>query len=160
MQIRDFLTGRRQEILSRWCDLIISSYPEQTALFLKKERDRFANPVGAAIAAMAVSVLDNLSVETGPDSLPSAVDDFIKIRAVQDYPPSEAVKFILLLKQAVMDSIPDPGTDPVTYKVYRELDSMIDEAALQVFDKYMQCREKLNEIRIHEIKGRSQGTAV
>ena len=41
MDLQDLLRSKRDVILEQWRHLIYSTYPEETAGFLKRERDRF-----------------------------------------------------------------------------------------------------------------------
>lgn len=63
-----------------------------------------------------------------------ALDAIIRIRAVQDLTPSQAVEFLFLLKPIMRELAPEQ--DQV------RLADRIDRLALMAFDKYMQCRRR------------------
>jgi hypothetical protein len=69
-----------------------------------------------------------------------ALDALIRIRAVQDLTASQAVGFVFLLKPILRELAP----------VDDSLNDRIDRLALMAFDKYMQCREQLADIRVNE----------
>ena len=50
----------RDEILKRWMDRVIDSYPEETAKFLRSKADPFANPVGAGLREGLAELLDGV----------------------------------------------------------------------------------------------------
>jgi hypothetical protein len=82
----------------------------------------------------------------------SYLNDIIRIKAVQDFTPSQAVSFLPLLKKVVRDEL---GSDIQRQHFSEELaafESQIDNLALLSFDIYMKCREKIFELRVNEIK--------
>jgi len=50
MVLEHLLSQKRAAILGRWFQLILETYPADTSRFLKKEKDRFVNPVGYTIS--------------------------------------------------------------------------------------------------------------
>jgi hypothetical protein len=80
------------------------------------------------------------------DRIATALDAIIRIRAVQDLTASQAVGFVFLLKPILLEL--QPERNPVLLDVL--LNDRIDRLALMAFDKYMQCREQLADIRVNE----------
>ena len=56
-----------EAILKRWFDLILKTYPADSAALMKKERNQFTNPVGSTlsreIAALFKRLLENRGFE-------------------------------------------------------------------------------------------------
>ncbi|HDL98300.1 MAG TPA: hypothetical protein ENH16_01790, partial [Desulfobacteraceae bacterium] len=80
------------------------------------------------------------------------LDQVIRIRAVQEFTPAQAVSPILELKWVVKQVL---SADKDTRPLLAELDSFdcdVDRAALAAFDIYMNCREQLHKARIFELK--------
>ena len=81
------------------------------------------------------------------------LDSIVRIRAVQDFSPSEAVSFIFQLKSAVRQEL---GSELVTQAdIARDLavfESAIDDLALFSFDIYMKCREKIYDLKANEAR--------
>jgi hypothetical protein len=152
MHSHDIL-DHRDEILERWSDAIISEYPEETAKFLRSRADRFANPVGAGIRESLPKLLDGILQGADPEELTPALDLVLRVRAVQDFPPSRAVGFVLDLKNHMRDVI--RGTEAAADFV--ELDRRIERLGLCAFDVYMRCREQMWKIRAREIRNQSVG---
>ena len=48
MKIEEILSQHKPALLKKWFHLVMQTYPEETARFLKNENDPFANPVGSS----------------------------------------------------------------------------------------------------------------
>jgi hypothetical protein len=81
--------------------------------------------------------------------LSSAIDGIVRIRAVQEFTPSAAVGFVYTLRGILREELADAALDPAGHAA---LERGVDRLALVAFDVYMQCREKIFEIRVREIK--------
>jgi hypothetical protein len=149
------MTGLRDEILERWIEGVIEGYPEETAIFLRSKKDRFANPVGASIREGLAEILDGVMSNVDPDELKPALDRVIRIRAVQDFEPSSAVGFIFDLKELVPRVVGDRNVEFI--ELLRALDTRIERLGLCAFDVYMRCREEMWKIRLREIRNQSVG---
>jgi hypothetical protein len=150
-----YLASHRAAILKKWVNLILDTYPSHTAGFLKGQNDRFLNPVGYTIATDVESIYDELVQGMYPDRLSQSLDNIVRVRAVQDFPPSKAVGFVLLLKGAVKEELADEMRDPELLRELLDFCCRIDETALLAFDIYMKCRDKIYEIRAKEVNDRS-----
>ena len=141
--------------MERWFQAILSGYPTDAARFLQKETDRFANPVGHAISKGTEILFDELLQGCESAKTSSALADIIRIRAVQDFSPSRAVGFLLLLKKAIREELSD---EIVTNRLWDEVlafEGRIEELTFSAFDIYMECREKLYELKATEVKKRT-----
>jgi len=157
MKLANLLTQKKTQIVDRWIKLLYDSYPAQTAIFLKKEKDKFDNPVGYQIARGLNALFAALVQEMETEQLLAALDEVIRIRALQDCSPSLALAFIFLLKNVVREELSEDLEKQNLAAELQDLDSRIDGLALLGFDVYTQRREKLNEIRINEVKNRVSG---
>lgn len=129
-------------ILEQWIAKTIQSYPNAVVPFLSGESDPFRNPVGHTVRQSLTTLFEQLQGEMDPGSIAPALDAIIRLRAVQDLTASQAAGFPFLLKPILRELAPEH--DPV------QLGERIDRLALMAFDKYMQCREQLAEIRVKE----------
>ena len=102
MKLEDLLRRKRPAILDRWRKLITETYPEEMARFLASEDDQFANPVGHFIRHGTEVLLEEIHGDLDRDVIRDCMDPVVRIRAVQDFTPSEAVGFVFLLKKAVL----------------------------------------------------------
>jgi len=156
MALTDLLEKHRAAILQRWLQLIVDTYPADTARFLLREKDRFLNPVGYTIAQETAVLLDEIARGQNAERLGNSLDNMLRIRAVQEFPPSEAVVFVFLLKKAVRDELASEPQESRLLAEMLSLESRIDEAALRAFDIYMSRREKIYEIKANEVRRRSE----
>jgi len=151
MKLEGLLADSKAAILDRWRHLIRQTYPPETARFLEKEKDEFANPVGHFIRQGCEEVFDELVGCMDREVLRRAVDPIVRIRAVQDFDAADSVRFVFFLKKAAGEEIGRGGQAGVL----AELEARVDELALVAFDVYARCREQIHEIRIREVKSRS-----
>ncbi len=143
------LTAEQREIVVReWLAQTIRTYPEGTSRFLLQSQDPFKNPVGSAIRDGLPVLVEELSGAFQADRIRSALDEIVRIRAVQDFTASQAIGFIFFLKQIIREV---PGVEPAALSI---LNARIDELALFAFDSYMQSREKTWEIKLNESRRR------
>ncbi|MEW6067864.1 MAG: RsbRD N-terminal domain-containing protein [Nitrospirota bacterium] len=152
MKLNDLLTKKRSTILRRWFDVIIESYPPDTSHFFKTQKDQFANPVGHAISQGIGGLLEEIIQGVNPDNVPQFLDDIIRVKAIQDFTPSQAISFIFLLKKVIRQELSKEIQDPDISKELLALESRIDDLALLSFDIYMKCRQKIFEIRVNEVR--------
>jgi len=136
-----------EAILEQWITRTIASYPGLAVSFLASEKDPFRNPVGHTLREGLATLLqellgDDLLGELNAERVQPALDAIIRIRAVQDLTPSQAVGFVFLLKPILRELAPEHDQ--------AQLHDRIDRVALMAFDKYMQCREQLADIRVSE----------
>jgi len=130
----------------------MDSYPADASKLLKQDKDRFDNPIGYSVSQEIKAIYEELLSDMHSDKLLSSLDNIIRIRAVQDFTPSQAIAFIFKLKKAVRDEL---GHEIRSNKIFKELldfESRIDELALFALDLYVKCREKIHEIRVGEVK--------
>ncbi|HEX9022108.1 MAG TPA: RsbRD N-terminal domain-containing protein [Nitrospirota bacterium] len=151
--LKNHLTEKKSAILKRWFDAVADTYADDTASFLKKQKNQFTNPVGYTLAEGLEGLFNALLGGMIPDAEKTFLDSIIRIRAIQEFAPSEAVHFIFQLKKAVRqelgaDLLRQPGmTDELA-----ALDSAIDDLALFSFDIYMKCREKIYDLKANEAR--------
>lgn len=156
MNFKTFLSQKKGEIVERWILSAINSYPAETARFLKSKKDRFGNPVGYSIKYELNILYDNLVDGTNIKDMSCSIDNLIRLRAVQDLKPSEALGFIFYLKKIIryevgLEKYYESGmADKIS-----AFESRVDEMALLALDIYMECREKVYKLRLDEIRMRS-----
>lgn len=130
----------RDPIVEQWIASALQSYPSASVPFLSAEDDPFRNPVGHTLRQSLTTLYDELRGTMETERIAPALDALIRIRAVQDLTASQAVGFVFLLKPILRELAP----------VDDSLNDRIDRLALMAFDKYMQCREQLADIRVNE----------
>ena len=153
MNLKQHLKEKKPEILKKWFDAIAGTYPGDTASFLKKQKAQFTNPVGYTLSEGMDGLFEGLLQGLLPDEVARFLDSIVRIRAIQDFSPSEAVTFIFQLKKTVRQEL---GSEIMAQQgVSEELvafESAIDDLALYAFDLYMKCREKIYELKANEAR--------
>jgi len=145
------LWQNKPAIVKRWFELVAGTYPADTAKFLKQEGDRFLNPVGATFSEELDAIYQELLEGMNEERLSSRLSNIIKIRSVQDFPPSQAIGFVFLLKRAIREELRGIKEDNVLRELV-EFDLKIDKLALLALDIYAECREKIYQLSLEQIR--------
>ena len=151
----EFLKQNKEAILSQWFDHTIGSYQPQMVRFLKKEKNQFSNPVRTTIVTSLEKIYDAILSENGFEN-DFGLTDLIKVRAVQDFSPSEALSFLFSLKIIIRKEILKSAAGTTSLNDLYMLDQKFDNLLCRAFDDYNDCRMKIQEIKISEIKSRSE----
>ncbi|MEA3429505.1 MAG: RsbRD N-terminal domain-containing protein [Thermodesulfobacteriota bacterium] len=155
MKLNNLLKKKKAAIIKEWFNLAVNSYPPDTAYFLKKQKDHFANPVGTTISQNLGPLFDELVMDMDQNTITNLLDPIIRIRAVQVIlSPSQSVAFIFSLKEAVRKNL---KKELIDNKILNELllfESKIDKLGLIAFDIFVKCREKVYELKANGERGR------
>lgn len=160
MNLQELLADRKKEIVKTWQEKIFQSYPADSRKFLKSKTDMFANPVGFSIKEKTENLFKELMNEADfdPEKVALILDEIIRIRAIQDFSPSQAISFIYMLKDVITDVLnkraePDKDILEELITFYNK----IDKVAMAAFDIYSKCKEKLFEIKVENAKKQVSG---
>jgi hypothetical protein len=151
-QIETLISGHEEAIAKKWIEAALKSYQAEAASFFLKEKNRFANPVSGMLSESLTKVVEGLAGQASNDDLAERLDPAIRVRAVQDFTPAQAVSFIFSLKQIIRDVV---GKKADNAEKIRQVDQKIDELALIGFNKYVECREKVFKIQAYEVRNRT-----
>ncbi|MEJ2170686.1 MAG: RsbRD N-terminal domain-containing protein [Desulfobacterales bacterium] len=135
--------------------LSAKTYAPDTAEFIKGNTDPFANPVGGAMLNGLRVLLDQLIHGMDSETITAHLDPIIRIRAVQNFTPSQATAFILSLKKILRENLAKELHDSRIAAEFVIFESKIDQLCLMAFDIYMQCREKVFQISANETRNRT-----
>jgi len=152
MLLAELLAKRKKNILDRCMNLLLDTYPRDSVTLLGDQQDPFVNPVGSTFRQAFEAIVDGLVASTNVESLFPAVDAIVRIRAVQEFRPSEALVFGTHLKKAIREEVQEQKLDEQALHDLTGLESRIDELTLVSFDVYVACREKITEIRVGEAR--------
>ena len=160
MSLKELLCDRKKDIIKKWQEGIFKLYPADSIRFLTSETNQFANPVGYSIREHTEKLFDEFMAETEIDSerVGPVLDEILRIMAIQDFTPSEALKYLYILKKVIFQEL--DGTSGIDNDLYYELVTMygrIDEINLIAFDIYSKCREKIYEIKVETAKNQVSG---
>ena len=155
-QFSALLEKKRQKIVRAWLQGVVDTYPPKTSEFLTSQKDQFANPIGANLARDLDQIFTELLQEKSTDALQTAVDGIVRVRAVQDFPPSAAVGCFLMLKKIVRQNAGDQIREQDLLRQLALFDEKIDQLMLVAFEKYVKCREKIWELKAKEAQHRTK----
>jgi len=154
MKLKEILENNKTTILQKWFDVVVNTYPADTARFLKSRKDPFDNPVGNTTRDGLTGVFDEISGGMDCKKIQEYLDPIIRIRAIQTFTPTHAIGFVFSLKKIIRELKDFPKKSPTeSGEIAQELfetDTRIDQAGLIAFDIYAGCREKLFEIKVNE----------
>ncbi|MFP4527047.1 MAG: RsbRD N-terminal domain-containing protein [Candidatus Kapaibacterium sp.] len=153
MKFEKFLIEKRSAILDKWFDLIIDTYPGESGRFFSNKDAEFTNPVGHTIARDTERLYDAIIKGADAAEISDCMEEIIRIRAVQEFSPSQAAGFVFLLKQAARKEWHKSGAEDT--EALLEFEDAVDFCSMIAFDLYMKKREKLYEIKANEIRKRN-----
>lgn len=160
MSLQTLLSDRKKDILKKWQNEIFQQYPADSIRFLSSESNQFANPVGHSIREHTENLFCGLLAEGDitPEKINPILDEMLRIRAIHDLTPSEALRYLYILKKVISRELNEISEHD--NKLYYDLItfySRIDEVILIAFDVYSKCREKLYEIKVETAKNQVSG---
>ncbi len=153
MSIQQLLQDQQGAIGKEWIEAIFGTYPFDTVGFLRSQQNAFSNPVGAKTRkAVEVLVAALASGELESETILPALDELIRVRAIQKFPPDKAMSIIFFLKTIIRKHATPLLGDVEACRQLREMESAIDSLALAGFRIYSDCRDKVQQLRVDEYK--------
>lgn len=152
MDLTERLALNRAKLVSQWADQILGTYPPETQVVWRKQKDRFANPVGVAILEAAENLFDVFLNWDDAEEVSKALDALVRIRSVQNFKPSQALSFVYLLKKVLREAYLDELAASGELRELMTLETRIDNMGLIAFDLYSQTREQIFGMRVNEVK--------
>lgn len=146
MELKSLLENKKPSIVKKWFELVIDTYAPDAALFFKNQRDDFLNPVGGTTRNILETLFEALLENVDTESIAVTLEPLIKIRAVQKFSPSQAVGFLFALKALIRKEL-KKELIKINSEELDLVDTRIDSLALIGFDVFVQCREKIYDLR-------------
>lgn len=157
MNLKDLLKKKKSSILSAWLNSLLESYSPDARRFFTKQKDSFANPVGTTLKKELENLYDLLLQEWDTNQLSLTMDRIIRMRAIQDFTPSQALSFVFDLKTIIRKELKKEIIAQNFQEDLLKIEILIDRMALLGFDVYSNCRQRLFEIRVNEVKKQISG---
>jgi hypothetical protein len=152
MTLKDLLQEKKSAIAERWLEDTLATYNRDTAIFLRQNKDPFANPVGHALRKGIRAIFESLLEDKESDTIRDHLKEIIKIRAIQEFSPSQALLFVFLLKKSIRTELGQTASNDGLAAELISFETEIDRVALLAFDIFMQCREDVYNLRVNEVK--------
>jgi len=150
----ELLEKSKDAIVKRWLKMALQSYSKEAVVAFAREKDPFANPVGHALRIGTEGAFESLRTGMESEEAANHLEEVIKIRAVQEFSPSQAVDVVFELKDAIRAELGNAVADAKIATELTEFERRIDRVALVGFDIFVRCREQLYELRVNEAKRR------
>jgi len=146
MGLTDLLEKKKSSIVKKWFEFVADTYAPDAALFFKNQGDLFLNPVGGTTQNILEKLFETLLQKADTDSTAVTMEPLIKIRAVQNFSPSQAVGFLFVLKTLIRKEI-KKEIKKIDPEELVSIDTRIDSLVLIGFDVFVQCREKIYDLK-------------
>ena len=146
MGLRNLLENKKSSIINKWFEFVTDTYAPDAALFFKNQRDGFLNPVGGTTRDILEKLFEAILEKADADGIAVTIEPLIKIRAVQNFSPSQAVGFLFVLKTIIRKEL-KKELKKINPEELVSIDTRIDSLALIGFDIFMQCREKIYDLK-------------
>lgn len=149
MTLNQRFQQRWQAVAEAWLAKMLAALPESSRRFIATESDPFANPAGATLRRETRRICEGLARGDPPELSDGAMHEIIESRCLQGASAGETVSFVFLLKEILRTELRLPAA---THEAWCELDRRVDALALAAFDAYANCRERLYNLRVNELK--------
>ena len=150
------LLGRKEEILEDWRRAVLATYPAETASFAMAEKDPFCDPIGHALIRTGHALWEMAMTGMERQRAEENLRDIVRIRAVQDFSPSQALSFVDAMRKAIRRKIPAVAVEKTGLNHLLCIESRLDEAMFVAVDLYVACKKQIDDIRIREAKAANE----
>ena len=146
MEFAALLEKKKEAVVTAWFDQVIQTYAPDAAAFYQNQKDAFTNPVGSTTKQSLTKLFEALLNPQAEEALTDLIDPLIRIRAVQDFTPSQATGFVFLLKP-IIRKVFKKNKNKLSVDDLLEMESRIDRLALAGFNVFMACREHIYSMK-------------
>ncbi len=153
MNTLESLQEHRETIIKEWVEAIYGTYPFDTVGFLRSQSNAFSNPVGAKTRKAATTIVNALlDNQMDSETVSPAIDELIRVRAIQKFQADSAMSILFFLKSILRKHAKPSLTTTGAYQRLLEIESNIDSMTLLGFRVYSECRDKVQQMRVDEFK--------
>ncbi|OGR01620.1 MAG: hypothetical protein A2284_04085 [Deltaproteobacteria bacterium RIFOXYA12_FULL_61_11] len=152
MTLIEFLEQHRSTLLERWFEALLATYPAEAVAQFAKNREVFTNPVGSTARRCLEATVEEFLGEADGPRLEQALEELVRVRAVQEFKPSEALDFAFSLRKVIEDLVHRSGG---TLRAnLSELEPKYERLLRAALDRYVASRDLLHDIRGRELRDR------
>ena len=151
-RLDQWFSERGEEIRTAWLDQTVAWYSKVYRDFIQDQRNPFANPTGAILRVGIDRLFAALVEGAGVEPCREILNPMIRLKAVQDGPPSQALAFLPDLKTILHAQLRDQSQAEGFRQAMTEMERRIDAITLLAFDVYLECRETIYQLRVGEMK--------
>lgn len=162
MGLKKLLIKNKNAIAEKWIASVLQGNA-QSVIEIESHR-RFANPQADRITQELEAQFENLIQENENCAGRFLCENLLRIKALSEEAPAEAVAFPFALRTIIRDQIAAELENNSLRAEFVQFEEKIERFALQVFQKYTENREKIFQLKLKEIKngmlsGNANGTA-
>ena len=149
MSTEDIISARRDAAIQKWTEAVFAMYPFETTGFIRTQRDQFANPVGHATRAAGEQIYDAVTGrDVDMEKVHASVAALIRIRAVQDLKPEQAVGVLYLYKSVLRELLLADMLAGGDVQGFLDMGDRLDTLCLMAFNLYLADREQVYAERV------------
>lgn len=152
MHLETRMAEDRTVLAEKWYEMVLGTYPPETQKIWKAQKDSFQNPVGSSLREATARLVDLLLEWKDAEAISVELDRIIRVRAVQDFKPSQALSFVFMLKRLIRDTYLEEIKQGGDLDGLLGLEAKIDNMALMALDLYSKCRQQVFDLKVQEIK--------
>ena len=130
----------RAGILEAWYERTVNTYPAEVRPQLLGGSDQFRNPVVFTLRTALGVLIEEVGGGMNSERVHKALDEIVRLRAVQGFDTSAAIRFVYLLRDVAREQ----------NVAIADLDRRVDELAQIAFDVFTRCREQIEAIRARD----------
>ena len=143
MSTEDIISARRDAAIQKWTEAVFAMYPFETTGFIRTQRDQFANPVGHATRAAGEQIYDAVTGrDVDMEKVHASVAALIRIRAVQDLKPEQAVGVLYLYKSVLRELLLADMLAAGDVQGFLDMGDRLDTLCLMAFNLYLADRSR------------------
>lgn len=149
MDLAKVLRNNRKRIVEQWVDYTLSTY--KSSRFFRQEGDNFANPIGGVTKEALAELFLLLADNSEPETFVKPIEKIVRLRAIQDFAPSQAVSPFHAVKHITRDILAKDSKHSHLINELYDFEFAVDMAVLAAFDIYLDSRERLYKVRLEEL---------
>jgi hypothetical protein len=149
---KEYFFDKKDKILDDWLKHLMLHYDYNKLDYLEKEKDPFLNPVKYIFTSALESIFAYIFDGEELEAVYQNIEKLIKLLALNGPKASEALGPFVFFKHYINALFMSSFSLEEKMEEYNEIMNIFDNLLLKIFDMYVQCREKIYEVRINEIK--------
>ena len=153
--LQQLMRDNRKELLDQWFHQFIGAYPPESVKYFERVENEFTNPIGSNVHRSLVAIFDELLGQQDADKLYGDLEMIMRIKAVQDVTPSQAIAFVFGLKSILRKAFTkEINNGTIKLSELLDFEDSLDTMALLAFNIYVDSRELIYDMRVQEMHQR------
>jgi hypothetical protein len=154
--LEQVLISKKGAIIEAWHHAVMATYAAEARAFLTSEKDPFCNPVGHVLHRTGDALFEIAMTGVERERAEEDLADIVRIRAVQDFSPSQALSFVDAMRQAIRHEVLPVVAEEAGFRHLLRIESRLHEAMLVAVDLYVACKKRIDDIRVKEAQAEKE----